>query len=182
MTREHSCDDSCRCPIHQLSLIYAPSTCDHACQRTDCVFTHGMKGRRWLPIFSRRGMRERFNGILRQKLWSNRFFFSDSSVLEQTAYLEAFRECGLTVAASFNSSGALLFDRDDLVGTWGFSSALNDKKITESADDSSCRMPPLDVTTAGYFTPETVRKAMTAYEIWPISKGAPDGIHREDGN
>jgi hypothetical protein len=52
------------------------------------------------------------------------------------------------------------------VGAWEFSTASIDEKVTESTVDSSYRVPPLDVTTSGYFTPETVRKAMTAHELW----------------
>jgi hypothetical protein len=41
--KSHVCDETCVCPFHQTSLIYAPSTEDHACQDIECLFGYGMK-------------------------------------------------------------------------------------------------------------------------------------------
>lgn len=169
MTREHRCDMTCRCPIHHSSLLYSPSEGDHACQRTDCVYTHGMKSRQWCPMFGRQGMRERFNAILKQKMadtWGFRFIL-DPHVAEQTAYINAFRECGLNLALS----GDFLDENYEVVGSWDWMPKLTqDRAVEQSVIDRDCRVPPLDVTTSGYLTPETVRKAMVECGLWPSPK------------
>lgn len=112
-------------------------------------------------------MRERFNAILKQKMADNWGFIIDPHVAEQTAYINTFRECGLNLALS----GDFLDESYEVVGSWDWTPTLiQDKAAQQSIIDRDCRVPPLDVTTSGYLTPETVRKAMVDCGLWSTSK------------
>jgi hypothetical protein len=100
----HICDETCRCPVDGLVLLYHAPTGDHACQEIDCVFASGMKDKTWMPMIARQGARAKYRKALIDAM-ADQPLGRHPDVAQQHVFVAAFRAIGLTMAAPVDDLG-----------------------------------------------------------------------------